>query len=1060
MARQALTIAGYAAGFFLPGGPAVWGAIGAAVGSYVDPQTIKGPKLGDAGMQTTAEGVYRPVVFGTAPVQGNIINRGNHQIVKHTERQGKGSSPELETEREYWTFAIRISEGEIAGVLRIKEDGKLVYDIRPESEIPDESAAYADRFTLYLGTEDQEPDPDLEAYMGTGNVSAYRGTAYIVFPNYDTTSGRRIPTFEFEVASVASPVVPSVALSLGYVDAGVTAWNGHSEDGLDWSATPTEAAHQSSDYVEHVIGLEDSFLAWAVTFALRSIDRVNWTLVWTGTGTGGTKEGAAYGDVVLLPKGLSSLIRSTDKGLTFNIVGGIASGSIAFNQEDPPKALSIGLWVAECSISTSLGASGTWVGGATHGVDLSVGQSLCGVNDIFAIGGRVGAAPAVRFTDGDSLGSLHTFPGTGWVNALCGTTFGEQEIVVAGMSNGELWWTEDRGATWVQSDETAPGEVNSIVFNGVRMIAGGSVATGGGAFIMTSENGKDWEDQDQPLVDRVLGLACLYPQPPQLAGEPVPLGGIVSALHARAGQPPSSYNTAALTDPVDGVVFAGEYTCADAVRALAGTHFFDGPEYDDGTGYRINYEKRGGAIELTLTEDDLIAIPDEQTRMDALERPRVLHLHYQSPAVGYAPAKASPQRFSPDVKVVGEVSVQTPVCFSNQDEAWQRADVMLKVAHVEVAGETKVTVPWSFLRLVPSKAIGLSLRGQTRRQRIQQMYIGEGVLDLTLVADRQSAWTSNLTGPPLPAPTPPPPTLVGVTIGAHLDIPALNDNNDRLLGYIGMTGQTEAWYGALAQRSLDAGANWTDAANTPPAAVMGVLEDDVTAASQHYTDGTNVVRVRLYRPGDELESLTQQQFLSEGGAFALSWMDGSVRRWEVMQYRDAVNEGDGVFALTTLLRGRLNTSPAAHVAGDMFVLLDGVIAVDAITAWLGQALTHRFISFGRSADGTVTTTETYTGVSQTEWPVAHVLPARLDANTISVRAVPRHRFGTEDRPVRSVNWTGYRWAVTDGSNTITRDGLADTETFDTTGWATPITITVAQLNRITGAGPAVSEDIA
>jgi hypothetical protein len=62
-------------------------------------------------------------------------------------------------------------------------------------------------------------------------------------------------------------------------------------------------------------------------------------------------------------------------------------------------------------------------------------------------------------------------------------------------------------------------------------------------------------------------------------------------------------------------------------------------------------------------------------------------------------------------------------------------------------------------------------------------------------------------------------------------------------------------------------------------------------------------------------------------------------------------------------------------------------------------------------------------------------------------------------PIRSINWDGYQWTATDGANTINRTGTASVETFDTTGWASPVTVTVAQLNRITGAGPAVSEDI-
>lgn len=138
---------------------------------------------------------------------------------------------------------------------------------------------------------------------------------------------------------------------------------------------------------------------------------------------------------------------------------------------------------------------------------------------------------------------------------------------------------------------------------------------------------------------------------------------------------------------VDGIVFAGDYSCADAIRSTMPIYTYDASEYDSGAGYRINYVKRGAPVQTTITINDLTDAPEFLAREDALERPRVLHMHYESPSVGYAAAKASPRRFSPDVKVVGEISAQVPICFSDQDEAWQKADILLKQAWTEVAGE-------------------------------------------------------------------------------------------------------------------------------------------------------------------------------------------------------------------------------------------------------------------------------------------------------------------------------------------------------------------------------------
>jgi hypothetical protein len=44
-------------------------------------------------------------------------------------------------------------------------------------------------------------------------------------------------------------------------------------------------------------------------------------------------------------------------------------------------------------------------------------------------------------------------------------------------------------------------------------------------------------------------------------------------------------------------------------------------------------------------------------------------------------------------------------------------------------------------------------------------------------------------------------------------------------------------------------------------------------------------------------------------------------------------------------------------------------------------------------------------------------------------------------------------------NSATVESLADTASFDVSGWGSPITVSVAQLNRITGAGPEVIEEI-
>jgi len=65
-----------------------------------------------------------------------------------------------------------------------------------------ENGSIEDYMTVYLGTEDQTPDPTLEEIYGVGNVPAYRGQAYVVFnrlPLELFERGAQVPQLRFEV---------------------------------------------------------------------------------------------------------------------------------------------------------------------------------------------------------------------------------------------------------------------------------------------------------------------------------------------------------------------------------------------------------------------------------------------------------------------------------------------------------------------------------------------------------------------------------------------------------------------------------------------------------------------------------------------------------------------------------------------------------------------------------------------------------------------------------------------------------------------------------------------
>lgn len=1054
MARQVLPIVGAVVGAYF-GNPQLGYAIGSIIGNAVDPQVIEGPALGEGQVNTAREGGYRPIVLGTGCVGCNIINVGPEKIRTHRERQSKGGGPVSETKRRYRTFALRICEGPIAGLLRIWQGEKLVYDVRPESVIPEDSAKYAEGFTFYLGDETQLPDPDLEAYLGAGNVNAYRGTAYIVFTNFDLTDTQgAIPNFRFEVFTELEAPTATTAVLLGETPPDTPA-STYSADGITWSAADPMS---DSDILNYITSTSTRHVQWSSS-ELRYSDDNGATWINPGHflgGIGGQHQSYIIGDTILIPRVADGMFRSTDGGETLTLVSGILSKNVALRNG---FGISVTTFESNCSITVSDGL--TWTEGGDPPIYSQLDKYIACNESCFLLGGRTGnvdSKPKIaRTVNGNIWTSVTLGASAGeYVMFLCP---GEPEHWVALIDNGEIWFSEDDGESFVQAVDSLSRTPTGICYNGDRFIA--SSGPSGPGTVKTSENKNNWSLRSQPLTSLTSLLSCLQNPQQVLTPGKIPLSSIVSFIHERCGHTAGQYSVAELTDQVDGVVFADSYTGSDAIRTIIPIYFADASEHDAGSGYKINYIKRGKPVVRTLVLDDLVDEPEEAVRQDSLERAAKFHLHFQNPTIGYAAAKATSSRSSPDVtsNVTGEISVQVPITFADVNEAAQRSNILHKVSWVEVAGTQEIMISDADMDLVPTDVIGLYLRGiLTRYRMVTQQYV-DGTLKCEFMADRQSAYTSNVTGIPLPDPEPPPSSIVGPTVSVFGDWPALVDGHDALIAYAAATGQTSAWWGATYQRSLDAGANYTTAAtfddfNT----IMGVLQEVLPDASEHYTDTTNSVRVTLYTD-DQIESLTQQQFLSEGGGFALSWENSEGTQWEMLQYRDAEQDSNGDWILSHLLRGRLDTETAEHPPGATFVLLDNSLKVMPMqSAWLGMELTHRAYSNGETPESAVPYDDEFTGKSQREWPVANLLLDR-DGDDIEATAIPRHRFGTDDAPVQSVNHSGYRWTATDGVNTVNIDTVVPTQIFDATGWGSPVTVTVAQLNRITGAGPSVSEDI-
>lgn len=1073
MARQVLPIVGAVIGAYFggPQGAQIGFAIGSLVGNAVDPLIIDGPKIGDVATQTSAEGVYQPIVFGTAQTYGNVIAQGPNIIRRRKQQQGKGGGPVTVTESLYKTFAIRICvswQGEtgITGVSRIWQDGKLVYDTRPNSEIIEESAEFQNKFRLYKGTDDQLPDPDLEAIYGIGNTPSYRGRAYAVFPVFDITDTRRIPTFQFEVVTGGGAVAAYDTMMSG-TRAGLGEENGYaaiSDDPENWIPVP----HSELSFSGVPVFGEDRWVMVTNTQCAYTDDLsglTGWIDGSVESGPNILNDAKHLGEGHILAVGNSSTImRSDDNGETFVVV------------ESPTSSAHV------CVISNILGEAIIGSGSNTnHLYTMNYGASVS-VSPYKATSYSLNAGyyrydQQAWYVGGGTSNpmDLGQITRLAYANAIPFNMVNDAPSKVVAMAHrpaenfagfmgvaicfsGEILYTFNDWIGYTVSSATVPGitEVRQFLFDGQRFIVGysGDLGEDASAFWFT-----DPEDIHGPfpttLADN-FAIQTSFMGVERLSENPPTLDQVVSAIHTWCGQPSSEYDVSELQETlVRGLILAGPYTGKDAINSLQNLWMVDSPEEDK----QIVYRLRGKDALATLTFDDLIDEPEEATREQAIEYPRKMHLDYQSPDVDYAPAKATSSRSSVDARVLGEMNVQVPVVLT-PDEAAQRATVLHKVSWADADGEVVFYVPDEYLYLVPGDCILLSLRGTIRRLRIGSMEYSPGQIKLTCRGDRQSAYTSDVEGIVPPPPTPPPPSIVGPTLLIVGDWPALRDQDDisTFVKYIGMGGISPAWHGALGEVSTDGGNTYNEMLDVTSGAIMGTLQEAITDAAPYFADHTNTVVIQLDITDDsiEIDSLTEAQFLAEGGGFALVDTDGS---FEIMQYRDAVDLGDGLYELSYLQRGRLDSTTSGHAPGARFVLLETMAVVTAPTLHLGLDIYHRATSYGNTTETATVVHDVFEGNSQREWPVAHVF-VELDGDTIEGTIVPRHRFGTDANPIRSINWTGYSIQIQDSTDQIeTFIQTEDTFTFDASAMTLPITVSVAQINRLTGDGPTVSEVI-
>lgn len=1063
-------VVGAVVGWFIPGvGPYYGWMIGSAIGGAIDPDVIRAPSIGDAQKQTSQAGIPIPVIYGKPQrIKCNIID-GELQARKRTveTQQGKGG-PVVESEQFLLTSAFGICEGPIAGIQRIIRNGEVIYDRTTDGEWQGhypgsdfnllaeialkrraKTALWQNKIRIYLGTEDQLPDPALEALHGVGNTPYFRGIAYFVVVDDDVTQTRGAASI-WEVEPVAVGVEETIESSEMLPGRYSLFTNAH------W---PLAGAEDDYDYV--------GYMPMVNTSTSGGLD----TVVYAGTSLQDVIDHFTRNDYTTF-----NALAQGGRAPT-NYIGWSASTDTtwdsspllvdsAVQQPDARDNAAVLLlyndWVPDSVTATSY-ISGpescplvpynfTLQGGrgevyrrfsSAPGGQIFLGVSCPGGN-IYAL-----QPLAIRVTPKrrPPVSDLVPVPGS----PDYGTTlYGEGAPIptyteVAGtykvlgalppatLSDGRLHyrWVE-QGPVLASTDPN----YNVQAYWDARYAE--AVAAG------TMPAGLSYNTDYPIVVSSVWRADSSFDT---LEATDITLRSVVESIAARARLPASRLDATELTDIIPGYLVASGGSCADAIRPLQAPFTFDTPSHDG----QIHCIKRGGAAVVTITDDDLLEQTDEDTITSPqdIEFPRKVNFIVPDPGANYTPTPQTAERYTPDVNARGEVSMALPIPF-NANQAKQKAEIMLNVAWNRAEGVIdRLPLPEEFSQYVPGDAFSY----QSKRWIITETSYADGAVYWKAQYDRASAYGSTATGVGVTPPELPSSGLIGATVLRFLNIPQVRDEDDKVGLYVAVCGTTDTWPGCTIQGKLESDATWRDLGTTTTPSVMGELTSDLAYASPYFLDTANSVDVLV---NGELSSITSDQmYLELNGAVI-----GDSPMQEVIQFQTATPGADeGEYTLEgSLARGRLNSTPRTHYEGASFVLLNAPVFVEIPASWVNQTIMLRAVTSGTAGDDAPSVTVDWRPVNaQTEWVPVQFASVRDTSNNIAITWNGRGRLGTTALAANSAFFSGYRVSITK-SGVVKQytvldqrlDYSAAQQTIDFGSATGTLDVRIEAMNRITG----------
>lgn len=899
---------------------------------------IEGPRLTDLSVTVADYGTPYNYLYGTRKVEVPCVFA---EEIKEKKKKRKTKGGKYKEYTYFGTWACVIADMEIGGVTRIWFDKHLVLD-RTGSGVDSvfslkDGYELASAIRIYLGTEDQLPDPRMEATIeaaeGEGTCPALRGRAYIFFEDIPLEKlGNRMPQVTVEAVGLAEPSYPQSIAA-----------------GLLGIARPVFSADRGYMLIYAGSG---TFEVW---------DLITRTRLRTGALD---LNGIFGGSVAISPIGTiwsvgGSILSSTDPGsfATTAIGATFAEASIvhAFVDQfghEVIVVMSVNILANGVHVYLPPGLGGMQPINWDAVADGALPSCACvnAYGEVWAAGGFLNGASTIRMVRcfpgiGDQVASLAMPTGSGTPFLSMVHNAAESHYVI---SDGGTMYFFDDFTFALKFTANQPGAIDFINYGpdddtawavDITPNTFSEISLRTGATLRTIEEDGNWTAPAlyRGVYDRVNhaivgnhqdGEDLIWRYLDRQAQTGTTLRAIVEDVAARVGLAPADIDADDLTDDVSGYSWT-QGGARDIIEPLLELYDIDSRPHD----FRIEFIRRGGASGGIVETEWLVREDENDARYvltiaNDTDLPHRIFLNFADVDHDQQTNSAVARRSPDSVDSVRELTLDLTTWAADKDQAQRFVERILRRRwFARQSIDLKLTA--KELALEPADIRTLDLDGSFITARLVRNRIGaNGVLAQNWERDDPAlSGLSTSEGPGMFGRAPSVLLLPVSTRGFLIDSPLWIDAHDQATPFVylvaGPWAQAGFWPGADVMTSSSGAAGdyaggW-DSVEPPDAMTWGLCDSALGDSPADLLD-EGAFSLRLIYGA--IETVTEAELLDDQ-AVNLAAVGTPEAGFELIQFRTATLEGDGSYTISGLIRGARGTEWAigTHAIGDAFVLL-------------------------------------------------------------------------------------------------------------------------------------------